>query len=146
MSQPLQAILVVTDHGQPDQELPAVLEQRAADGPLEVTVLRTNPARAEGALRHPEQHPQALRAAEELKAELPAYAQAAGGPVTLEVSVRHDAFEGVEEHLAVQDATEIILSVHQRSALAHRLHHDLAHRIGHLGRRVTELHTSPVPK
>lgn len=144
-SQPLQTILVVTDHARPDPDLLAVLERRAADGPLEVTVLRINPARAEGGLLHPERHPAAVRAAVELESMRSTFEEAAGRTVGMVVSVRHDAFEAVEEHLAERDAGEIILAMPEGGRLAHRLHHDLAHRIGHLGRRVTSLHEAPVP-
>jgi uncharacterized membrane-anchored protein len=67
---------------------------------------------------------------------LPLIEQASGGPVTGSISVRHDAFDAVEEILHDGEFNEIILSTLPRH-VSEWLHSDLPSRLGRLGLRLT---------
>jgi hypothetical protein len=138
MADQVSRIVVLTDSPEPSQALLAVIRARAAQGPSEFHVLMPDPAASEVHLLHPERHLHAVAALDALLAAVPAYAAAAGGPVRAGVSIRHDPFEAVEELTLSEPVQEIIVAVADHK-ISTRLHHDVAHRLAHLGRPVTSV-------
>lgn len=132
-------ILLITDDPTPSADILAILRERAESGPVQLRVLMTNPARAEAHLVHGERHAQLPAAKLALDGQLAQYRQATGSEVTGAVSIRHDAFDAVEEDLVGTEADEIVIGEHRDSELSRRLHHDLAHRLEHLHRTVTSV-------
>ncbi|MDX6216320.1 MAG: hypothetical protein QOG99_1904 [Frankiales bacterium] len=124
-------ILVITDRPETTPELQVALRSRAEQGSATFHVLVTNPARAEYHLLHPERHDAVARAEQQLGPMLEALRNAVGAPVDGCVSIRHDAFEAVEEHLLATPADELVVAVASHE-LSRRLHHDLPHRLDHL--------------
>src|SRR4051812_4277853 len=138
-------VLIITDHLTQAADLFEAVRSRADRGPATFRLVATNPERAEFHLRHAERHEGVERSQPPLHRVLDELTLAAGGPVTGEVSIRHDAFEAVEEDLLARPADEVIVAVHERD-LAHRLHHDLAHRLAHLHVGVTAIESPRGPQ
>ncbi|GAC1608331.1 MAG: hypothetical protein NVS3B26_04800 [Mycobacteriales bacterium] len=90
---------------------------------------------AEIHLLHPARHDQAAAAARVLRDALPSY-QAAVGPVVASVSIRHDAYDAVEELMLVEPDDEIMVWVRHTHR---RLHAALSDRLRRLGHRVMVL-------
>lgn len=124
-------ILVITDRPELTPELQVALRSRAEQGTATFHVLVTNPARAEYHLVHPERHDAVARAEQQLGQMLETARNVISAPVGGCVSIRHDAFEAVEEHLLASPADELIVAVTSHE-LSRRLHHDLPHRLDHL--------------
>jgi hypothetical protein len=131
-------VLIITDHTAATPDLLATIAERAQRSPSQFRLLIPNPARAEVHLLHPERHEKAMEAELVLVRSLPAFEEAAGGRVIASVSIRHDAYEAVEELALSEPVDEIILSVTQHEH--HRwLHPDLPHRLARLGLPLTEV-------
>lgn len=129
-------VLVVTDHTEASSELLQAIRTRAAQGPAQFRILIPNPAHAEAHLRHPEHHDKAQQAERVLRASLPAFEVAAGGPVIGSVSIRNDPYDAVEETLLDEPIDEIIVAIAPHG-LSRALHLDLTHRLGHFKLPIT---------
>jgi hypothetical protein len=125
-------VLLITDHPRAETRVLAAVHDRAARGPVQLRVLSPNPARAEVHLRHPERHDQVAEAERVLHTCLPDFQQAAGGPVTGSVSIRHDPYDAVEETLLAEPVDEFLVAV-SAGGLSRALHLDLPHRLSHFG-------------
>jgi hypothetical protein len=134
--EPLRRVLVVTDHVHATSELLEAIRRLAGAGPAQFRVVVLNPARAEIHLLHPERHEKAAAAETILHADLPAFQDAAGGPVLASVSVRYDPMDAVEEVLFSEPIDEVVLDVPSH-AWATALHQDLPHRLHHYGVAIT---------
>lgn len=129
-------VLVITDSLGENQALFEAVRARAALGPCTFRYVVTNPARAEFHVLHAERHDAVTRNKPLLDEIVEKLALHAASPVTGEISIRHDPFEAAEEEHLQRPADEVIVAVHD-SPIAHRLHHDLPERLGHLGLAVT---------
>jgi len=125
-------VLVVTDRTAATPAVLAAMRERVARGPAQFRLLVPNPARAEVHLLHPERHDKAAEAELVLWEALPAFEAAAGGAVIGSVSIRHDAYDAVEELTFCEPVDEIIVSVQSHEG-GRWLHHDLPHRLTALG-------------
>ena len=131
-------ILVITDRTDVNPELHQLVNDRLALGPVTVTFLVANPARAEFHVLHPERHEQVAQTRAALEPAIAALRADTGVDAEGAVSIRHDPFEAVEEHLLESPADEIVV-VAASNDLSRRLHHDLPHRLEHLHLPVTTL-------
>jgi hypothetical protein len=131
-------ILVITDRTDVNPDLHRLVHDRMALGPVTVTFLVTNPARAEFHVLHPERHERVASARAALEPALAALRADTGVDVEGTVSIRHDPFEAVEEHLLESPVDEIVVAA-ASNELSRRLHHDLPHRLEHLHLPVTIL-------
>ena len=134
---------IISDHLNDDPGLLAAVRERAAHGPAAFRLVVTNPAKAEFHLVHAERHDAVDRARGDLDPLLARLSEAAGSPVQGHVSIRHDAFEAVEEDLLQHPADEVIIAVREHE-LSRRLHHDLQHRLSRFFGTVTPVgHEAP---
>jgi hypothetical protein len=131
-------ILIITDRTDISPELHQLIRDRAARGPVTVTFLVTNPARAEYHVLHPERHARIAQTQSELEQALAAVRADVQVEMQGTVSIRHDPFEAVEEYLLESSADEVVVNA-SSNELSRRLHHDLPHRLEHLRVPVTVL-------
>jgi len=131
-------VLVITDRDGASEEVLVAIRDRAAKGPAQFRVVVPNPAKAEYHLLHPQRHDKAAEAELVLMTALPAFEEAAGGPVIGTVSIRHDPYEAVEEIMLSEPVEEIIVSIAPQH-LSRWLHVDLPHRLRHFNLPVTTL-------
>ena len=136
---PVARVLLVTDRILPTPDVLAAMRDRSERGPAQFRVLLPNPAVAEIHLLHPERHDQAAAAERALREALPRY-EAAVGAVLASVSIRHDAYDAVEELMLVEPVDEILVWVRSTHR---RLGRDLSQRLRHLGRPVLALPVQP---
>ena len=132
-----QRVLVVTDVTSPRPELLECLA--GLPDASSVRVLVPNPARGEAPLLHPERHPRAEAADRMLQLALADYARVASGDVSGTVSIRHDAYEAVEEDLLEHRADRVVVCTHPDGPLDRLFHHGLVHRLEHLGLPVEQV-------
>ena len=129
-------VLIISDHLNDDPDLLAAVRGRAAQSAASFRLVVTNPARAEFHVLHADRHDAVERAQEALEQLLVRLREASGSAVTGKVSIRHDAFEAVEEDLHAHPADEVLVAVTEHE-LSRRLHHDLQHRLARFFGSVT---------
>ena len=143
MDQPFARVLVIMGQPGATPEVLAAIEERSAQGPVQVRVVVPNPAAAELHLLHPERHKKAAEAEAVLRGAMPQLAHAAAGHVIGSISVRHDLMDAVEDVLINEPIDEIILAVHSHE-LVRWLHQDLARRLEHFHLPVTAVEARPL--
>ena len=132
MSQAIERVVVVlTDHDPDDSNVLTAVNARAQQSPASFVVLRTNPAAHEAHVVHPQRHDLVDAARARAPQWAAALTQAAGSPVEVVVSIRHNPYDALEEFMLDRHVDEVVHSV-RHHALADRLHLDLAHRLRHL--------------
>jgi hypothetical protein len=131
-------ILILIDRVEPPEGLLDWIRSRAHQGATSLHLLMPDPAHAEVHVLHPERHDHAAVALRGLHASRSTYEAAAGAPVPMTASIRHDPFDAVERFLMTNTVDEIVVCV-THHALSDRLRHDVAHRLAHLHIPITDI-------
>ena len=131
-------VLVVTDHPVVTPALVAAINERAANDPIHVHLVVTNPAQHEVSERRTEAH--LTEAA--VQGAVARLRDQTSADIIGSVSIRHDPMDAVEESMQRESVDEILVSV-EHHRVAHALHQDLEDRLAHRGIPVTSIGTAP---